>query len=219
MQAIIDHPDTVGIIYKEPKPARKADRQAAPIAADLVVSQAVSVGVEKGVDDAEVTPDNLSLTPDNLAITPDNLSDTPDNLSTKSDADTTYRARAVLNHEFNHVRKKEIKPCSSSDGLSEERSHGWPFPIELHHLQNRDAIQRLFEHAVRFTFITRDLRVRFFAEAKFTTRTYFERLKTKDPILDPGAFFSASVRDRRWHAEACDTKAALNAITLLDGNR
>lgn len=123
-QAIMDHPKTLHLI---PHPDGSAVRkQASQEPAVEVVTAVNSTGVA-----TEVTPVDSNFTPVDSTVTPVEMNVTPVESTVKNDDDTTYHARAFLNHELNHVRKPKEKPCSSSpveNAASVENSPPKPEP-------------------------------------------------------------------------------------------
>lgn len=193
-QMIVDDPKTIGI---------------------LVPHEEVSAKRE----DKETTCDTVSGTYDTVSNTCDTVSATYDTVSEKSEDCTSYRVRAVLNHDLNHVREPKIEPCSSSvletsEFVPETASGGWGRRLYLHDFQNRESVQRLWEHALKFKFVAEDVRVRFFTLAK-----YVSRMTVAKKIRDPGAYFTAQLIDRKWLGDHEDTRAAISAITALGSSR
>lgn len=195
-QMIVDNPKTIGLLVPHEEVTTKRET-------------------------AEVTHDTVSGTYDTVSDTHDTVSATYDTVSEKSDDCTTYRVRAVLNHDLNHVREPEIEPCSSSVletivFTPESNTGGWGRKLHLHDFQNRDSVQRLWEHAVKFKFVldSPSLRLRFFTLAK-----YVSRMTVAKRIRDPGAYFTAQVVERNWLGDHEDTRAAISAITALGSAR
>lgn len=206
-QMIVDNPKTIALLV--PHEARKA---AAPVV------ETNEPSVDKPVEKQQFTPDTVSGSYDTKVFTPDTVSGSYDTVSAESEGDTTYRACAVLNHELNHVREPEIEPCSSSvldniEFTAETQNGGWGRRLQLHDFQNRDAVERLWLHALKFRFVPDpSYRVRFFTLAKYVSRMTVEK-----KVRNPGAYFTAQVIGRNWLGDAADTRAAINAITMLDG--
>ncbi len=162
--------------------------------------------------EAQVTPDNLSVTCANLSRTPDNLSTTPD---TVSGVHTLYTRGPARTRSLNHDLNQRIKPCSEAANeiaaTNEQRTGGWSRPITVGDLQNRDSVQRLWLHALKFKFVSPDLRVKFFALAKYTAR-----MARAGEVQNAGAYFTAQVSGKNWLGDHQDVKAAVSAIALLD---
>lgn len=205
-ELILAHPETASLIDMGER-AREQGRIKKP--------------TEATPDKGKVTHDNLSFTHDNLSFTHDSLSSTPDKLSQQNESHTTTRVRALLNHELNHERQPEIKPCSAepdflvlpSEPSTDSRpSGGWGRPLTLDDFQNRDRVQAMFEHAVKFKFVTLSDRIRFFTLAKYVGRMAKER----NGVQKPGAYFTAQLRARNWLGDDSDKRAALNAISMID---
>lgn len=215
-ELILAHPDTASLIDMGER-AREQGR--------------IKKSTEATPDKREVTPDRVSFTHDNLSFTHDRVSVTHDRLSRENGGHTSTRTRAVLNHELNHERKPEIKPCSTSAELStvvdveelpsetpsepDRPTGGWGRQLGLNDFLNRDVVQALFEHAVKFKFVDRSDRVRFFTLAKYVGRMS----RTAGGVQKPGAYFTAQLRARNWLGDHSDTKAAINAISIIDGGR
>lgn len=127
--------------------------------------------------------------------------------------DTIYTHERPHARSLNHVREPIIKPCGQTT-LVEQSKGGWPHAISVEHLQDRESVHRLWEHALRYRFLSKGDRVAFFALAKYTSRMF-----KAGEIRDAGAYFTSQVKTQNWLGDHQDTKAAIAAITMIDAGR
>lgn len=132
----------------------------------------------------------------------------------KSDQKRTVAASA-LEKRFGQTESdivehepEQVKAVPGDDG-------GWGRKLTVNDFRDREAVQRLFEIALERKFVDLFDRARFFTLAKYVSRMAGQ----KNGVQKPGAYFTAQLRDRNWLGDDSDKRAALNAISLIDGGR
>jgi hypothetical protein len=149
---------------------------------------------------------------DNVSSPHDKLSCPHDSLSSTNENYTVASHTRILNHD-SHSDKKQ-----SWGGKSPNAYAGWPFKIELPHLQNGESIDRLWKAALQRRDIDLDHttdRSRFFATARFVGR-----LSKLGEIANPGGYFHAQMirpsRIPNWLGEPQDHEWASKVVAVLD---
>jgi HTH domain len=210
-QAILDNPDTTGVIdphHRPPqeRPAYSAqDRDQRPQAPQTDSTQAGAT--------AQKDPGQLDHDPGQLDHDPGQLDRHPGQVVTPKKTDTYSPRERVLNHVLNHDSTMS-KPSWRDDGLKPGFG-GWPQPITIDDLKRPTRVQALYEHAIGRGWISEHHRVNFFTLAVSVAHQHAE-----GQIRNPGGAFSARLREsvssNVWTGTDRQESIALDAIQTLD---
>ena len=95
-------------------------------------------------------------------------------------------------------------PDNGALRCSGKKSGGWPEPITLAKLRDRESVDQLFAFAVERGWVRHEDHPRFHTLAEYCVR----RTKVGE-IQDAGAIFTANVKARRWYGSDGDEQSAI----------